>query len=61
MTPLEFMVKQLESEQESLEKAMARDARKNVLRHIKKRIGYYEVAVAALKLYEDDVERKSDS
>jgi hypothetical protein len=49
MTPLEFMVKQLKSEQEDLEKAIARDARKNVLRHIKKRIGYYEAAVAALE------------
>lgn len=52
MTPLEFMVKQLKSEQESLEKEMARDARKSVLRHIKKRIGYYEVAVAALEVYD---------
>ena len=49
MTPLEFMMKQLKSEQESLEKAMARDARKSVLRHIKKRIGCYEAAVAALE------------
>lgn len=52
MTPLEFMMKQLKSEQESLAKAVARDARKNVLRHIKKRIGYYEVAVKALEVYD---------
>ena len=50
MTPLEFMIKQLKSEQESLEKAVARDARKNVLRHIKKRIGYYDIAVKALEV-----------
>lgn len=52
MTPLEFMVKQLKSEQESLEKAIERNSRKNVLRHIKKRIGYYEAAVAALEAYD---------
>lgn len=49
MTPLEFMVKQLKSEQENLEKAIERNARKNVLRHVKKKIGYYEAAVNALE------------
>ena len=49
MTPLEFMMKQLKSEQESLEKEMARNAPKDVLRHVKKKIGYYEAAVAALE------------
>ena len=49
MTPLEYMEKMLRKQQSNLEKEMARNARKNVLRHVKKKIGYYEAAVAALE------------
>lgn len=49
MTPLEYMNKMLTKQKLNLEKETARDAPKDVLRHVKKKIGYYEVAVAALE------------
>lgn len=48
MTPLEYMEKMLRKQQSNLEKETARNAPKDVLRHVKKKIGYYEAAVAAL-------------
>lgn len=49
MTPLEYMEKMLRKQQSNLEKEIARNAPKDVLRHVKKKIGYYEAAVAALE------------
>ena len=49
MTPLEYMNKMLLKQQKNLEKETERNAPKDVLRHIKKKIGYYEAAVAALE------------
>ena len=49
MTPLEYMEKQRNKQIKTLEKEMARNAPKNVIRHVKKQIGYYEAAVAALE------------
>ena len=48
MTPLEYMEKQRNKQIKTLEKETARNAPKDVLRHVKKKIGYYEAAVAAL-------------
>lgn len=53
MTPLEYMEKMLNKQKTNLEKETARNAPKDVLRHVKKKIGYYEAAVEALKLCED--------
>ena len=49
MTPLEYMEKMLKKQEANLEKEIARNAPKDVLRHVKKKIGYYEAAVDALK------------
>lgn len=49
ITPLEYMNKMLTKQKLNLEKETARNAPKDVLRHVKKQIGYYEVAVAALE------------
>ena len=49
MTPLEYMNKMLLKQKTNLEKETNRNAHKDVLRHIKKKIGYYEAAVAALE------------
>ena len=49
MTPLEYMNKMLLKQKTNLEKEIARNAPKDVLRHIKKKIGYYEAAVKALE------------
>ena len=49
MTPLEYMNKMLAKQKLILEKETARNAPKDVLRHIKKQIGYYEAAVKALE------------
>ena len=49
MTPLEYMNKMLTKQKLNLEKETARNAPKDVLRHVKKKIGYYEAAVAALE------------
>lgn len=52
MTPLEYMNKMLLKQKKNLEKETDRDAPKDVLRHIRKKIGYYEAAVAALEVYD---------
>ena len=49
MTPLEYMEKMLRKQQSNIEKETTRNAPKDVLRHVKKKIGYYEAAVAALE------------
>ena len=49
MTPLEYMEKMLRKQKTNLDKEIARNAPKDVLRHIRKKIGYYEAAVAALE------------
>lgn len=49
MTPLEYMEKMLRKQQSNLAKETERNAPKDVLRHIKKKISYYEAAVAALE------------
>lgn len=49
MTPLEYMNKMLTKQKLNLEKETARNAPKDVLRHVKKKIGYYEAAVEALE------------
>ena len=49
MTPLEYMEKQRNKQKTNLEKETARNAPKDVLRHVKKKIGYYEAAVKALE------------
>ena len=49
MTPLEYMNKMLTKQKLNLEKETARNAPKNVIRHVKKQIGYYEAAVKALE------------
>lgn len=49
MTPLEYMNKMLAKQKLNLEKEMERNAPKNVIRHVKKQIGYYEAAIAALE------------
>ena len=48
MTPLEYMNKMLTKQKKNLEKETERNAPKDVIRHINKKIGYYEAAVAAL-------------
>ena len=50
MTPLEYMNKMLTKQKLNLEKETERNAPKDVLRHIRKKIGYYEAAVAALEV-----------
>ena len=54
MTPLEYMNKMLTKQKLNLEKEMERNAPKDVLRHVKKKIGYYGAAVAALEKEKDD-------
>ena len=54
MTPLEYMEKQRNKQIKTLEKEMARNAPKNVIRHVKKQIGYYEAAVKALEKEKGD-------
>lgn len=49
MTPLEYMEKQRNKQIKTLEKEIARNAPKDVLRHVKKKIGYYEAAIASLE------------
>ena len=49
MIPLEYMNKMLAKQKLNLEKETARNAPKDVLRHVKKKIGYYEAAVKALE------------
>ena len=48
MTPLEYMEKMLNKQKKNLEKETERNAPKDVLRHINKKIRYYEAAVEAL-------------
>ena len=52
MTPLEYMNKMLAKQKLNLEKETARNAPKDVLRHVKKKIGYYTAAVKALEAYD---------
>ena len=54
MTPLEYMEKMLNKQKLNLEKETERNAPKDVLRHIRKKIGYYEAAVAALEKENED-------
>ena len=49
MTPLEYMNKMLTKQKTNLEKEIARNAPKDVLKHIQKKINYYAAAVAALE------------
>ena len=49
MTPLEYMNKMLLKQKTNLNKETDRGAPKDVIRHINKKIGYYEAAVKALE------------
>lgn len=62
MTPLEYMEKMLNKQKTNLEKETARNAPKDVLRHVKKKIGYYEAAVEALSVVRcKDCDRRNKS
>ena len=50
MTPLEYMKKMLLKQKLNLKKETERGAPEDVLKHIEKKIGYYEAAVAALEV-----------
>ena len=49
MTPLEYMQRQVSKHRFNLERETKRGVPEEVLENIKKKIGYYEAAVEAMK------------